>query len=194
MRRLEKIDETVRELWLGILLWGCVCGLVLVWFVERRLRMAFGIFLGCVAACAGVYHMRVSIERALLLGDGARKYMTGRSWMRYGAFLLLFAVIALTDVASPLAAFLGLMGMKVSAYMQPAVHKALVRAGLRKEEPAYPDAASSMEDTEEADAGGVPLTGETAPSDGASPMGEVDAGSAAAVAEGNDAGKGEPVK
>ena len=33
----KKIDETVREMWLGTFLWGCLCELVSVWWVKDRL-------------------------------------------------------------------------------------------------------------------------------------------------------------
>ena len=42
----KKIDETVREMWLGTFLWGCLCELVSVWWVKDRLYSGLGILIG----------------------------------------------------------------------------------------------------------------------------------------------------
>lgn len=119
----RNMDATVKEMWLGIGIWGVVCELVMVWFVEDRLNCSLGILVGCLMAAAGVWHMWKVLDTALDLGDGASKYLTARSWMRYGVFVVIFGVLMVTEWANPLTAFLGLMGMKAAAYMQPAVHK-----------------------------------------------------------------------
>lgn len=119
----QNLDATVKELWLGIGIWGILCELVTVWFVQDRVNCCLGILVGCLLAAAGVWHMWKVLDRALDLGDGAQKYLTARSWMRYGVFVAIFGVLMVTEWANPLTAFLGLMGMKAAAYMQPAVHK-----------------------------------------------------------------------
>lgn len=119
----RNMDATVKELWLGIGIWGAACELVTVWFVKDRVNCGLGILTGCLLAMAGVWHMWKVLDRALDLGDGAQKYLTARSWMRYGVFVVIFGVLMVTEWANPLTAFLGLMGMKAAAYMQPAVHK-----------------------------------------------------------------------
>ena len=119
----QKADTTVKEMWIGIAVWGFVCELATVWLVKDRACCALGLLIGCILAAAGIYHMWRTIDRALDLGDGAQKFMTARSWMRYVLFIVVFAVLMVTDAASPLTAFLGLMGMKMSAYLQPIVHR-----------------------------------------------------------------------
>ena len=119
----QKADTTVKEMWIGTAVWGSVCELVMIWFVKDRLYCSLGLLIGCILAAAGIYHMWRTIDRALDLGDGAQKFMTARSWMRYVLFIVVFAVLMVTDAASPLTAFLGLMGMKMSAYLQPIVHR-----------------------------------------------------------------------
>lgn len=116
-------DTTVKEMWIGILLWGLACELVTVWFVKDRLSGGLGILIGCLLAAAGVWHMWKVLDTALDLGDGAQKYLTVRSWARYGVFVIVFAILMVTEWANPLTAFFGLMGMKAAAYLQPAVHK-----------------------------------------------------------------------
>ena len=108
----KKIDETVREMWLGTFLWGCLCELVSVWWVKDRLYSGLGILIGML-------HMWKVLDTALELGDGAQKYVTSKNLLRYAVVLVVFAVLMLTHFADPLAAFAGLMGMKASAYLQP---------------------------------------------------------------------------
>ena len=115
----QKIDETVREMWLGTFLWGCLCELVSVWWVKDRLYSGLGILIGMLLAMAGIWHMWKVLDTALELGDGAQKYATSKNLLRYAVVLVVFAVLMLTHFADPLAAFAGLMGMKASAYLQP---------------------------------------------------------------------------
>lgn len=119
----QNIDATVKEMWLGIGIWGVVCELVMIWFVKDKAGCSLGVLIGCLLAWAGVWHMWKVLDRALDLGDGAQKYLTVRSWIRYGVFVAVFGVLMITGWANPLTAFLGLMGMKVAAYLQPVVHK-----------------------------------------------------------------------
>lgn len=121
------LNATVKELWLGIGIWGVLCELVTVWFVKDRMSSGLGILIGCLLATAGIWHMWRVLDTALDLGDGAPKYLTARSWMRYGIFVVIFGILMVTEVANPLTAFLGLMGMKAAAYMQPVIHKIFER-------------------------------------------------------------------
>ena len=104
----KKIDETVREMWLGTFLWGCLCELVSVWWVKDRLYSGLGILIGMLLAMAGIWHMWKVLDTALELANDAQKYATSKNLL-----------LMLTHFADPLAAFAGLMGMKASAYLQP---------------------------------------------------------------------------
>ena len=66
----KKIDETVREMWLGTFLWGCLCELVSVWWVKDRLYSGLGILIGMLLAMAGIWHMWKVLDTALELGNG----------------------------------------------------------------------------------------------------------------------------
>ena len=41
---LEKVNETVLELWTGILLWGIVCQLIPVWFLKEKADYSLGLW------------------------------------------------------------------------------------------------------------------------------------------------------
>jgi len=53
---LQKADTTVKEMWIGIAVWGVVCELATVWLVKDRFGCALGLLIGCILAAAGVYH------------------------------------------------------------------------------------------------------------------------------------------
>ena len=82
----KKIDETVREMWLGTFLWGCLCELVSVWWVKDRLYSGLGILIGMLLAMAGIWHMWKVLDTALDLGNDAQKYATSKNSPVCGGF------------------------------------------------------------------------------------------------------------
>ena len=125
----RNVNATVRELWLGIVMWGAVCSLVLLCFVSDKRGCILGLWAGCLLAAAGVFHMWKVLDRALDMGTGAQKYMTAKSLLRYGVFVAVSGAAAVTEWVNPLTLFLGLAGMKAAAYLQPLVHKVLGKRG-----------------------------------------------------------------
>ena len=125
----EKMDETLKELMTGILLFVLLCLLVGVWFVPSALKYILGLLIGLLLAEGAAVHMYVSLCRNMNINAGresaANSYSVKNSMIRYGVILVVFFVICLTDVAYPLAVFLGLMGLKVGAYLQPYTRKYL---------------------------------------------------------------------
>lgn len=129
--RVGKIDETLKELLTGILLFEIFAVLVGVWFVVSPVKYILGVFAGMILAMFSAFHMQWSISRNLEynMGDenGANAYSVKNSMIRYAITLVVFLAFCLTDVAYPLAVFLGIMGLKAGAYLQPFTHKYLFR-------------------------------------------------------------------
>jgi len=127
----EKMDETLKELMAGILLFGLVCLVVGVWFVNSPLKYIMGLLIGLILAGAAAWHMYWSICRNMDLNAGnngaANAYAVKSSMIRYGVILVVFFAVCLTDFAYPLAVFLGIMGLKAGAYLQPFTRKYLFR-------------------------------------------------------------------
>lgn len=69
---LEKVNETVLELWTGILLWGIVCQLIPVWFLKEKADYSLGLWLGILLAGASAFHMWWALDRGLSRGGAAR--------------------------------------------------------------------------------------------------------------------------
>lgn len=132
MRKIaEKMDETLKELMTGILLFGLVCLAAGVWFVNSPLKYIVGLLIGLILALLTAWHMHYSICRNMDLNAGntgaANAYAVKSSMIRYGVILVVFLAVCLTDFAYPLAVFLGIMGLKAGAYLQPFTRKYLFR-------------------------------------------------------------------
>lgn len=123
---IKKINETLAELLFGILLWGVFWQAAGVWFVPDRLSCSIGLWFGVVTAGICAAHMYKSLDKALDFSEkDAQKYMMSRSMMRYGCIIIVLLVLIATEAGNPLCCFLGIMGLKAAAYLQPLLHKVL---------------------------------------------------------------------
>lgn len=115
--KIIKINRTLFELETGILLFGLFCQLF-VFFVKDKSGYSLGLWMGILIAAASAIHMWWTLDRALELEEKAAvKSMTLHNILRYGFIIIAFALICVSKIANPLAAFLGVMGLKISAYM-----------------------------------------------------------------------------
>ena len=128
------MSDVLDELLCGILLCGVICQLGLILFGKGALYHSVGLWIGIVLALIGAFHMTWSLDKALDLGaEGAVKKMRTYSLLRYGVVLIVLGILMILNFANPLTAFLGLIELKVAAYLQPLVHKAAVKLGCKKE-------------------------------------------------------------
>ena len=119
----KKIDPTLFELCLGIVLYGIAFQLVLLLF-SLEFSYSVGLWIGIVLAVAGAIHMWWSLNRGLdQAAKGAVKTVGANSLIRYFVLVVIMGVLVYTEFANPIFAFCGYMGMKVSAYMNPWMKK-----------------------------------------------------------------------
>lgn len=124
----RKINETLAELMIGIFLWGVFWQAAGVWFVPDKVSCSIGLWSGVLTAELCALHMYRSLDRALEFSEkDAQKYMMSRSMMRYGLIIVVLLLLMITEAGNPLCAFLGVMGLKAAAYLQPLLHKAIKR-------------------------------------------------------------------
>lgn len=115
----KKIDPTLFDLCLGILLYGIVFQLVLLFFV-RKMSYSLGLWIGVVLAVAGSIHMWWSIDKGMdQVSRQAAKTVGTNNLIRYLVLVVVTFVLIYTDFANPIFMFCGYMGMKVSAYLNP---------------------------------------------------------------------------
>ena len=119
----NKIDATLFDLCLGIFLYGIVCQIVIL-FVSRAPQYSIGLWVGVILGILGSIHMWWSLNRGLdMASKDAMKTVGANSIVRYLVLVVVMFLLWFSGLANPLFAFLGYMGMKASAYMQPITRK-----------------------------------------------------------------------
>lgn len=128
----RKIDPTLFELGLGIILYGIIFEIVLLFF-SRELSYSLGLWIGVVLAVAGSVHMWWSLNRGLDMTEkDAVKTMGVNNIIRYLVLVVVMAALIYTEFANPIFAFCGYMGMKLSAYFNPLIHKLCARKASKQ--------------------------------------------------------------
>lgn len=123
------------EMILGIGFYGVICQLVIIGVIlfgktDRVLYYSGGLWIGIIVAALMAVHMNYSISKALDFDEStAIKLSKKDAIIRYIASLFVFGVLMVTNILSPIVAFIGVMGLKIGAYMQPVTHKILRRIG-----------------------------------------------------------------
>lgn len=119
----KKIDPTLFNLCLGIFLYGIVFQIVLLFF-SREISYSLGLWIGVALAIAGSVHMWWSIDRGMdQASKQAAKTVGTNNLIRYFVLVAVMFVLIYTDFANPILMFCGYMGMKISAYLNPWLHK-----------------------------------------------------------------------
>lgn len=117
---------------MGIAAYGIIFEIVLLFFSRNPVYSA-GLWIGIILALVGAVHMWWSLNRGLDLPQKAAvKSMSTQNIIRYVTIAAVLAVLMCTDFANPIFAFCGYMGMKVSAYLNPLIHR--LRTGKEKQE------------------------------------------------------------
>ena len=126
--KIAGVNKTLIELIFGIFIYGIICQIVGGLLVEDKFYYSSGLWIGIVTAVAAAIHMWHSLDRALDFDEGtAGKKMQAQSVARYIVIVIIMGLTMVSGVTNPLAAFLGIMGLKVAAYLQPFTHKLLIR-------------------------------------------------------------------
>lgn len=124
MRKLRDINDSLPALFLGILAFGFLAEIVFVWFVEDKAGYTAGLLIGVATALFSAWHMAWSLHKTFECEEETvTKRMQKYSVLRYGVQLIVLGVLILTKIGNPLAAFLGMWGLKVSAYLAPFTDK-----------------------------------------------------------------------
>jgi hypothetical protein len=117
---LKRLNDALPGLVFGILLYGVLLQAIGVWLVEDKLRYSTGLWIGIACALFMAIHMAISIEDAVSLDeDGAKKKTIASAMLRYFVVLGVFVLTFYFNLGMVLPAFLGVLGLKISAYLQP---------------------------------------------------------------------------
>ena len=133
---IRRLNKALPALILGILLYGAVIQLAGVWFVKEKLLYSTGLWIGIALAVGMAVHMAVVIEDAVTIyGEGGAKgKIILYSLLRYAVVVVVFFVTAKFKLGNILMVFVGVMGLKAAAYLQPFIHRVLYRQERTAEE------------------------------------------------------------
>lgn len=125
---VKNAAETVRDMAVGIAACAVVAGGVISpFFGGEWYRWLLGVLLGAATAELMLWHLYVSLDRALDMdADSANKYMKKRTTLRMlmaGAALAVGAFFP--AVFHVFGVFIGVLCLKFTAYLQPLTHKAI---------------------------------------------------------------------
>ncbi|MCM1105325.1 MAG: hypothetical protein NC355_00125 [Blautia sp.] len=122
---LKRINDALPGLVGGILLYGVCLQLTGVWFASDRLAYSVGLWFGAAVAVGLAVHIATVIYDSVTLGDGknASRRIIAQSVLRYAVVAILFLLYGYFELGSLLMAFIGVLGLKVSAYLQPLFEK-----------------------------------------------------------------------
>ena len=142
---LRRINEALPGLVFGIIIYGLIIQFTGVWFVEDKWAYSIGLWYGiAIAIGMGINIAVVIYDTVTFYGEhNANKRVAVKSILRYTIVVILFFILGYFRFGNLLTAFLGALGLKVSAYMQPFFNM------LRKRIKGKDDATSFDEDIPE---------------------------------------------
>ena len=121
---MGKPDAVVKDMTLIMIVYGLLIQVICFFVAGDLLKATVGLWIGIIAAILMLRNMRDSLIEALDLGEaGAKKYVQSAYMKRYLAVVVVFVVVSLLGTANVLTLLAGVMGLKVSAYLQPIKHK-----------------------------------------------------------------------
>lgn len=114
---IQKMNRTLFELETGILIFAVICQACILPF-SRRAEYSAGLWIGILTALFAAWHMWRSLDIGLDLGEkGAVSYLSRQNILRYVIIVNILILTATVHIGNPLTAFIGVMGLKASAYM-----------------------------------------------------------------------------
>ncbi len=123
VNRLKRLNEALPLLILGIVLYAIIIESIGVWFVEDKIRYTSGLLIGCGCAIFLAINIAMVIEESVRIGEGHEKWLAFKSVLRYFVVVAVFFLMMGFKLGNLIPAILGVIGLKVSAYVQPLLYK-----------------------------------------------------------------------
>ena len=122
---LKRINPSLPGLVAGILIYGLLVQITGVWFVEDKMGYSIGLWYGIAIGIGMAINLATVIYDAVTFdGEGnANKRVAAKSILRYIVVAVLFGILGYFEFGNLFTAFLGVMGLKFSAYAQPLLNK-----------------------------------------------------------------------
>ena len=146
---LRRINPSLPGLVAGIVIYGFIIQLTGVWFVEDKLGYSIGLWYGIAIGIGMAINLATVIYDAVTFdGEGnANKRVAAKSMLRYTVVAILFGILGYFEFGNLFTAFLGVMGLKFSAYAQPLLNK-IVNKLTGSSDAAFSDENSEISEKE----------------------------------------------
>lgn len=126
---MKNMNETLKDLIIGIVLSMLIVCIIGALVSNNKLSFILGNILGSIIAILLAFHMNATISRALGMNEeGAAKYTKKMSILRL-IIMGCAVVVALTlpEVFNLIGTLLGVLGLKISAYLQPLTNRYITK-------------------------------------------------------------------
>ena len=124
---LKRINDALPGLVFGIVFYGIVVQLIGVWFVTDKISYSIGLWYG-IAIATVIYD-----ATAIYGQKDANRRIVAKSLLRYIVVAVLLFILGLFDFGNLIMAFVGMLGLKISAYLQPLFMKVTDRFSGRSD-------------------------------------------------------------
>ena len=130
----KKLNDAMPGLVRGILLYGAVVWAVGVWFVNDGISFTVGLLIGLALAVGMAVHMAWVLRDVVDFADARRAggRIIAKSILRYVVVIGVFVWMYVSGIGNLVAAFIGLLGLKVSAYLEPVMWRVTGHAAVQQ--------------------------------------------------------------
>ena len=106
---LQRINDALPGLVLGIIVYGVIVELAGVWFVTDKVRYTTGLLIGISLACGMAVNIATVLRDAVELygEDNAKKKIVAKSLLRYAVVVIVFFVMMKWNLGNLITAFIG---------------------------------------------------------------------------------------
>ena len=129
---LKRINDALPGLVFGIVFYGIVVQLIGVWFVTDKISYSIGLWYGiAIAVGIAVNIATVIYDATAIYGQkDANRRIVAKSLLRY---IVVAVLLFIFDFGNLIMAFVGMLGLKISAYLQPLFMKVTDRFSGRSD-------------------------------------------------------------
>lgn len=125
--------QTLLELFIGNMIFGIVGEVVILTLMNQKVQTTIGFLIGVILSCVNAWSMNASLEAALDLqeADAQKKAMFGYI-SRNTVLIVVLVLMYVFKIGNILAALVGVFALKISAYLQPLIHKLFFKKKFEK--------------------------------------------------------------
>ncbi|MCI8549547.1 MAG: hypothetical protein HFI68_02940 [Lachnospiraceae bacterium] len=129
---IKYISQVVREVLLGIILWGIFGAILIVASWGLSEGVLYGFFLGVLLACGYFIHMSITLETSvdMMEEESAKNHALRAYLIRVAAGAVILVLAWKSGWFNMLAILAGLFTLKLGVYIRPFIHKAFCHFGI----------------------------------------------------------------